>query len=61
MNKHLYLIDSTLKEIKAEYNEVHGTSAPVFASSSSSLNGFLFGEQMARTSSCVCNCLELGE
>ena len=29
MIKHLYLEDSTLKEFKAELDEVHGTSAPV--------------------------------
>ena len=40
MNKHLYLKGLTPKEIKAELDEVHGTSAPVFATVYNWVNGF---------------------
>ena len=41
--KHLYLKGLTLKEIKAELDEVHGTSAPVFATVYNWVNEFKRG------------------
>ena len=41
--KHLYLKDLSLKEIKAELGEVHGTSAPVFATIYNWVNEFKRG------------------
>ena len=38
--RHLYLKGLTPKEIKAELNEVHGTSAPVFANVYNWVNEF---------------------
>ena len=41
--KHLYLKGLTPKEIRAELNEVHGTSAPVFATVYNWVNEFKHG------------------
>ena len=41
--KHLYLKGITPKEIKAELDEVHGTSAPVFATVYNWINEFKRG------------------
>ena len=40
MIKHLYSKDLTPKEVKAELDEVHGTSAPVFATVCNWVNEF---------------------
>ena len=40
---HLYLKDLTLKEVKAELDKVHGTSAPVFATIYNWVNEFKRG------------------
>ena len=41
--KHLYLKGLTSKEIKVEFDEVHGTSAPVFATVCNWVNDFKRG------------------
>ena len=43
MIKHLYLKGLTPKEIKAELDEIHGTSAPVFATVYNWVNEFKRG------------------
>ena len=43
MIKHLYLKGLTPREIKAELDEVHGTSAPVFATIYNWVNEFKCG------------------
>ena len=49
--KHLYLKGLTPKEIKSELDEVHGTSAPVFATVYNGVNEFKCGHTSTKDQS----------
>ena len=48
VTKHLYLKGLTPKQIKAELDDVHGTSAPVFATVYNWVNEFKLGSTSIR-------------
>ena len=50
--KHLYLKSLTPKEIKAELDEVHGTSAPMFATVYNWINEFKHGRTSTKNEHC---------
>ena len=52
MIKHFYLKGLTPKEIKAELNEVHGTSAPVYVTVYNGVNEFKRGRTSTKDKHC---------